>query len=118
MGTFNVDLEIGDPAGVEFISINGLVDTGATHTTLPENLLHRLGVQPVSSRRFRLADGSFVYYATGYTWVRREGDTGVVQVVFAPDDASPLIGATTLENLGLAVDPVSRQLIPVDSLLM
>ena len=60
MGTFSVDVEIGDPQGREFVVVNALVDTGATYTALPESLLNRLGVRPRADRRFRLADGRWV----------------------------------------------------------
>ena len=41
----------------------------------------------------------------------------IAVVVFVPEDAAPLIGATTLDLFGLGVDPVSQQLVPVNALL-
>lgn len=35
-------------------------------------------------------------------------------VLMGPAASPPLLGATTLEELGLGVDPLSRRLVPVD----
>ena len=39
-------------------------------------------------------------------------------VVFGDEDAEPLLGAVTLEEFGLGVDPVRRRLVPVDGYLV
>ena len=52
MGIFQVELEIGDPQGQHFETVDTLVDSGATYTTLPESLLRRLGVVPLSRANF------------------------------------------------------------------
>ena len=117
MGTFNVDVEIANYTGGEFRSINALVDTGSTHATVPASLLQRLGVAAESRRSFRLADNRVVEYATGYARVRYGGDEAVVQVIFGPEDIDPCIGATTLENLSLAVDRPEQVLVPVEGLM-
>ena len=49
--------------------------------------------------------------------MRYNGKSGIVPVVFTPNDVAPLIGATTLEILGLAVNPVSKELLPVNFLM-
>ena len=117
MGTFNVDIEIGDTAGSRFVTVNALVDTGSTHTTVPASLLRQLGIEPERRSRFELADGRVVEYGSGFARVRYNGDAAIVQVVFAPEAVSPGIGATTLEDLNLAVDPISYQLVPVNNLM-
>ena len=65
MSIFSVDIEIGDPAGLEFVTVNAVVDTAASYTTLPESLLHRLGIRPRARRRFVLADSRVVHYPPG-----------------------------------------------------
>ena len=117
MGTFNATMEIGDPAGREFVAFDGMVDTASTHTIVPEGLLNSLRVVAEDSCPFELGDGRIVAYSVGYTRMRYNGKSGVVPVVFAPNDISPLIGATTLEILGLAVNPVKHQLFPVNFLM-
>ncbi len=117
MGTFSVDVEIANYIGGEFQSINALVDTGSTHTTVPASLLRRLGVEPERQRSFRLADNRVVEYETGYARIRYGGDESVVQVVFGPEDIGACVGATTLENLSLAVDLLEQALVPVEGLM-
>ena len=117
MGTFSVDVEIANYTGGEFRSINAPVDTGSTHTTVPTSILGRLGVAAERQRPFRLADNRVVEYATGYARIRYGGDESVVQVVFGPEEIGSCIGATTLENLGLAVDPIEQVLVPVEGLM-
>ncbi len=118
MGTFRVNLEIGDPQGQRYIVVDALVDTGATYTTLPASTLRQLGVTPHDRGTFELADGRQLERDLGQTWVRFNGRTAIVPVVFADDGTPPLLGAVTLEVLRLAVDPIRRRLVPVPALLM
>lgn len=48
MGAFRITVEVVDPRGQRFESVEMLVDTGATFTKAPRDLLERLGV-PVES---------------------------------------------------------------------
>jgi len=118
MGTFRVEIEVGDPEGSRFESIEALVDTGATNTALPAPLRSSLGVTPYTRTVFELADGRDIELEVGRTWVRVDGQQEFTQVVFSAADAEPILGAITLEEMGLAVDPVSRRLLPVRKYLM
>ena len=118
MGTFRVEIEVGDPEGSRFESIEALVDTGATNTALPAPLRSSLGVTPYTRTVFELADGRDIELEVGRTWVRVDGQQEFTQVVFSTADAEPILGAITLEEMGLAVDPVSRRLLPVRKYLM
>lgn len=118
MGTFRVSVEIGDAAGISWETVDALVDTGATYTTVASALLARLGVTPHARASFVLADGREIEQDIGQTWIR-VGDRAVVTVVvFAPDDAPVLLGAYALEGLRLAADPVGRRLVPVPALFL
>ena len=117
MSTFLVELEIGDPEGSRFESVDALVDTGATYTYLPASLLSRLGVAPHRRMEFVLADGSRIERSFGRTWVRIDGGAEVSPVIFGDEGATPLLGAVTLEIFGLGVDTVNSRLIPVAALV-
>ena len=106
MGTFSMVMEVGDLSEERFAAFRGLVDTGSTLTTLPEGLLRTLGVEPVRQVEFELGDERVVEYGVGHAVIRYNGETVANPVAFAPNDAEPIIGAVTLESLGLAVDPV------------
>ncbi len=118
MGTFRVNLEIGDPAGTRFETVEALVDTGATYTAVPAPVLERLGIAPHVRDTFVSADGRRVERDIGRTWVRVDGRTELTLVVFGDPESPALLGAYTLEGLRLAADPVSRRLVPVPGLLL
>ena len=118
MGTFSVDVEIGDPDGREFVVVNALVDTGATYSAVPGSLLRRLGVEPRDDRRFSLVDGRVARLPMGATTMRLVGEEWSVPVIFAPEDTRPLLGATALEIFSLVVDPNERRLVSNNALLM
>ena len=117
MGTFSVVVQVGDLAGRQFVEIEALVDTGASDTTLPEDILSRLDIQPMARRSFRLADERLVEYPVGQARLRLDGDEFIVLVVFAPEGTTPLLGATTLETFSLGVDPKGQRPVPVPGLL-
>ncbi len=117
MGTFRVQIQIGDPTGQRFESVEALVDPGATYTTLSASLLARLRVVPHSRDAFILADGRRVERDIGRTWIRVDGRAELMLVVFGDPDTPSLLGAYTLEGLRLAADPVGRRLIPAPAYL-
>lgn len=117
MGTFTVAVQIGDLSGQHFEEVQALVDTGSTYTVLPNELLDQLGIKPEGQRNFELGDDRLVEYPIGYARLRLEDDQTIALVVFGPEGVSPLLGATALENLSLAVGPIHQKLIPVPALL-
>ena len=117
MGTFTVPLGVADLQGQQFIELDALVDTGATYTSIPEDVLERLGVEVRETRPFELADDRVVEYPVGYATMRVDDREVIALVVFGPPGTTPLLGATTLETAGLGVDPINQRLIPVTALL-
>lgn len=117
MGAFSVSVQVGDPAGRRFVDVQALVDTGSSHTMLPRSTLLALGVQPVDRVPFELAGERIAEYEVGEARIRLDGKERTALVVFGPEGARPLLGATTLELFNLAVDPVRRRLVPVPGLL-
>jgi clan AA aspartic protease len=111
VGTFTIPIEVGDLAGTQFVRVTALVDTGSTYTIVPGPILHRLGVPIKETHPCEMADNRIMEYPIGYATVRLNGREVIALVVFAPENSSPLIGATTLELAGLAVDPVHRRLV-------
>lgn len=117
MGTFSVDVWIGNLFTDTGTSVSALVDTGATNSMLPFSLLEELGIEPVESRLARVADGRRLEFQTAWARFSTQGRNAVARVAFGPEGQF-LIGATTLEDLGLVVDPVDQRLIIQDDLLM
>ena len=113
MGLFNVPIGVGDPQGERFQIVEALVDTGATFSIVPAPILDDLGVESQRSGSFELADGSFRDYRIGETTLRVEGEEVHSVVVFGDEDMGPILGAYTLERIGLAVDPARQRLFRV-----
>ena len=117
MGTFTHPIHVGNLAGGEFAEVEALVDTGTNYTSLPASVLSRIGVEEEGYRRFELADNRIVEYPIGYLRVQVDGNKAIVLMAFAPDDTSPLLGATIPVNLSLGVDSVGQRLVPVPALM-
>ncbi len=117
MGTFRVPLQVGNPANGLTETVEALVDTGATFSMMPSSLLTALGIEPNRTRTFRIASGERIEYQTGMAVFTVEGYSGDARVIFGPEDQY-LMGATTLEDLLLSVDPVHQRLIPVEGSLL
>jgi clan AA aspartic protease len=118
MGTFHVTIEIGDPVGQRFESVDALVDTGATYSVIPAAMLRSLAIESIERGSFELADGTLREFELGETRVRVHGTEVNTVVVFGDENTEPLLGAYTLERLRLAVDPVRQRLISVPGRLM
>jgi clan AA aspartic protease len=118
MGTFHVPIEVSNEHRDRWESVETLVDTGATYSTLPTAVLERLGIRPYTRARFELADGREVERDIGYGWVRVAGEAAVTIFVFGTPDDGSLLGAHALEGLRRAPDPAGRRLLPVRALLM
>jgi len=116
MTSFRVRLQIGNPARTRFEEVEAVVDTGSTFTAAPRELLERLGIRPARRQRFRLASGQVIENDVGEAVVRLEGLEGTTPVVFNEPGEPVLVGAVTLEELLLGVDPVAEQLVPVEGL--
>ncbi|WP_288006145.1 retroviral-like aspartic protease family protein [Thermofilum sp.] len=94
-----------------------LVDTGAIYTVLPRSLLEEMGIKNIGKRKFKLANNQVVERDVGIIGIEIQGIHAHTLAVFG-DEGTYLLGATTLEELGLEVDPVKRELRPMEHLLM
>ena len=117
MGHFWVPVQIRRRDTRRFVSLRALVDTGSTYTWIPGDLLERVGVTPEEQRPFELADGRQVRYGMGWVQITLAGREQPTIVVFAPPGREPLLGVVTLEEFGLAADPVNERLISVPGLV-
>ena len=118
MGKVLLPIEIGDPRGTRFETVEATVDTGTMYTVVPSRVLAGLGVGTIGTMRFRLADDSTVECDIGETILRVQGIQRTNVVVFGADDRPVLLGVVALETLALAVDPVGQRLILVDGLML
>jgi clan AA aspartic protease len=94
-----------------------LVDSGAVYTVVPQSILKKLGIKATSSQEFILANGEVIKRAVGNAYFEYQGKIRAAPVVFG-DEGVFLLGATTLEALGMILDPIRRELKPLPMLLM
>ncbi len=118
MDTFSVQIAIGDHERQRWTTLDALVDTGASITSVPASVLRELGVRPVAQERFRFAQRETRLMDVGQTWVRVEDRERITLVLFNEEGTVPLLGALALETAFMAVDPVAQKLVPADGLMM
>ena len=118
MGFIHVSVDVSNPAAPDVSeSVRVLVDTGATLSILPEEMLDRLGVRRIQKRRFR-GFGGTVTRDIGIVSIRYDDLITGVPAAFGEKDDPAIVGVTALETLGLEVDPVSGRLNRVDMLVL
>ena len=113
MGMFEVTVKVANlatPAQIAEVPL--LVDTGATLSWIPRDVLERLGVTAYSRLPFSVADGRVLERDVTAVLLTVDGRRAPVEVAFGEAGGTAVLGATALEGLGLLVDPVSKKLIP------
>jgi predicted aspartyl protease len=80
--------------------------------------LKKLGVCPHREVDFSLTDGTTLRRRVGDAYFELQGKGGASPVIFGKEGDKPQLGATTLESIGLVVDPFKRRLIPMRVLLV
>lgn len=94
-----------------------LVDSGAIYSVLPETDLRQLKIHPEGTQKFLLANGEEIEKKIGEAKFHYRERSATSKVIFG-DAGIYLLGVTTLENLGMILDPLSRELKPLPMLLM
>jgi len=118
MGTFSIPIGIGDQEREHWSTLDALVDTGASITSVPGSVLRELGVEPMTRQSFQFGQGEVRLMDIGQTWVRIEGREVVTLVLFNEEGTLPLLGALALEGVFMGVDPVAKRLVPVEGLMV
>jgi predicted aspartyl protease len=100
------------------VAVKFLIDSGAVHSLVPAQQLKAIGIAPYKTLEFSLADGSTVSRRVGDAYFELRGEGGAAPVIFGEDGDLAMLGATTLANLGLVLDPFHRELHPMKLVLM
>jgi predicted aspartyl protease len=118
MALTQVEMEIanpGRPARTEKLVF--LVDSGTIYTVAPARVLGHLGIRSPAKEEFLWADGSKITRRKGGALFKLGERIGVSDVIFGEETDSQLLGALTLEALGLSLDPLKRELKPLPMIL-
>lgn len=98
--------------------VEALFDSGAIYSLVESKILKALGVRATRNVEFVLADGTKISRRVGDAQFSFEESTGAAPVIFGEKGDENLLGVTTLEALGLMLDPLKRTLRPMRMLLM
>ncbi len=111
MGLTVLTIEVANPAALERrAAVEFLVDSGAVDSFVPRVVLAHLGIEPHGRERFRLADGSAIERQRGDAVFIYGSCRGAAPVIFGEPGDATLLGAVTLESLGLVLDVIRRDL--------
>jgi clan AA aspartic protease len=118
MGLTILEVEVGNPANPAVTErVEFLIDSGAIYSVVPTPILETLGIKPISTQEFRLADGTKIVRKKGIALFKYGDKIGGADVIFGEESDSVLLGTFTLEALGLALDPLKRELKPLPMIL-
>ena len=97
-----------DKKQVEF-----LVDSGATYSVIPNSVWRTLKLKPEETLTVSLADGRKLKRRSSRCRIEYRGRNGETPVILGEENDEALLGALTLENLGLVLNPLNRTLSPM-----
>jgi predicted aspartyl protease len=118
MGLAVLNLDVGNVARPdETRQVEFLIDSGAIYSVVPAAILDELGIKPFAIEEFRLSDGRKIARRKGGALFRYRDRIGGADVIFGEHDDSNLLGMFTLTALGLALDPLRRELHPLPMIL-
>ena len=113
MSTFTYPALVANPReNVPAVEVKFLVDTGAMFTCLPTPQLEALGLVPQWRVAIVLADGRREEWPATEVLMTIDGRTLHTTCLFGPPGSLALLGAVSLEQFALAVDPLTRTLVP------
>jgi len=119
MSTFTVQAFIANPERPQRrLGVELLVDTGATYTLLPGEVVGHLALLTPWQRTAMLTSGEDVTYPMGHVLMRLNGEEMPTIFLAGPPGCQGLIGAVTLEEFALAADPIHQRLVPIPKVLL
>jgi clan AA aspartic protease len=104
------------PTGKQAI-VRFLVDSGAIYTLVPHDVWKALDLVPKRTVSFTLADGTPVDRPVSECHIALPQGDGHTPVILGEPGDEALLGAVTLEELGLVLHPFKRTLEPMRMLL-
>lgn len=118
MGITNAILKVKEHRKSDKVAeVNFLIDSGAVYSLVPGKILDELDIEPYKEMTFSLADGTTLIRKVCSAYFEFEGEGGPAPVIYGEVGDEPLLGATTLESLGLVLNPFTRSLHPMRMLM-
>lgn len=117
MSLIYVNVALSSPARPDDAEeIRVLVNTGATLSVIPAELLERLGIGRDTQRRLRGA-GRVIVRDVGSAVMRYGDAVAGVTVVFGEETDQAVLGKTSLAVLGFEINPAGDALQPAEMLV-
>jgi clan AA aspartic protease len=104
-----IDAVIRNPSTGRAVAVKALVDTGATLSVVPRRITEELQLPVIGRRRATTAKG-VAELDECVSIVEVVGRKAYSHILVSDDIDVALIGAVTLETMGLEVDPVTGRL--------
>lgn len=99
------------------VELDFLIDSGAVYSVVPGKILDELNIDTYRTIDFSLADGSKITRRVTSGYFEYNGEGGPAPVVYGEEGDESILGATTLESIGLVLNPFSRELYPMKMLM-
>jgi len=118
MGITVLKVKVANPSHPEKgQDIEFMVDSGAVYSVVDKKTLENLGIKPITEKEFTLANGQTIKRRMGGAVYIYGEEKGHAPVIFGERGDSNLLGAVTLEALGLILDPLKRRLLNLPMVL-
>ena len=95
-------------------SLSFLIDSGAEYSVAPRAELEAMGIKPNRSISIVLADGTERKRKVGDAYFEYLDTCAPAPVIFGEEGDEALLGAVTLQALGLVLDPLARRIYRKD----
>jgi predicted aspartyl protease len=89
------------------------VDSGAIYSVLPAKIWRALRLRAERKVEFTLADGTPIERGVSECRFEIHGKAATSPVVLGEERDGALLGAVTLETLGLMLNPLTREILPM-----
>jgi predicted aspartyl protease len=94
-------------------NVRFLVDSGVIYSVLPEEIWRGLRLRAERQVEFTLADGTPIERSVSECRFEIRGEAATSPVVLGEQHDGALLGAVTLETLGLMLNPLTREILPM-----
>jgi aspartyl protease family protein len=102
-----------NPAHPEKVEdLEAMVDTGAAFSWISRARLERLGLSPMRRMPFRTIEGRVLDRDLAAVYIASDQYSAPDVVVMAEAGEMEVLGAHSLEGLGVAADPIQKRLTP------
>jgi clan AA aspartic protease len=119
MGYTKVKVKISNPTEPrKFQETELLVDTGAIFTLVNGRVLREVGIGVADKMEFHSINNQKLTRGVGVAAIELMGRRWLSNVIFGEEGDNEVLGVTTLEQLGLQVDPLKKEIKPLPLYLL